>query len=133
MGQLAPALLPLSLCHYHFVPDGLCPAPSNTTSFYLLKQVIYPLKEIYPVSGTWKLIKAIINPCGFSSVFCTQYSFSSTVPQQECSAFPWKINFPIGFDWVCIPSVLRRTQSLYTERTGWQYSACCTVTYVICV
>lgn len=116
-----------------FRPWWTVSTPSDMTSFYLLKQVIYPLKEIYPVSGTWKFIRAIPYPCDFSSVFCIQCSFSA-VPHQECSvsvllhsAFLWKINFPIALDWLCIPSVLKRTQSLYTVRTGWQYSACCTV------
>lgn len=36
------------------------------------------------MSGTWKFIAAISQPCGFSSLFCTQCSFSSPMPHQEC-------------------------------------------------
>ncbi|XP_072193770.1 lysosomal cobalamin transporter ABCD4 isoform X5 [Excalfactoria chinensis] len=124
-----------------FGPRGVVFLPQRPffTDGSLREQVIYPLKDIYPVSGTWKFIRAIIYPCHFNSIFCTQCSFSSAVPHQECSvsvllhsAFPWKIHFPIALDWLCIPSVLRRTQSVYTLRIGWQYSVCCTVIYDMC-
>lgn len=102
MGQLAPALLPLSLCHHRFVPDGLCPAPSNTTSFYSLKQVIYPLKEIYPVSGTLTgnslkqlLILVVSAPYSVPSVASPlQYRTRNALFQFHCTLlFPGILTF----------------------------------------
>lgn len=78
------------------------------------------------MSGTWKFIAAISQPCGFSSLFCAQCSFSSPMPHQECCFTSVALCFSLQ-GLLSIPLLSRRMLSPDAVRTGWLCSACCTM------